>query len=137
MKRHDDWSGGSGVNAGAGGAVEEAMLVWRVAMSSCSVWSRQMRPSVGVQSSTRKREIERSARQVDWRAQCTQMGESESVSQQEFSIFTGHGPRLAERAQMMLHAVMENGVDCSEVGVDRKAFDAHVKKCGDTRAWRV
>ena len=47
------------VNAGAGGAVPKAMLVWRVAMSSCSVWSRQL--------STRKREIERSVRQVDWR----------------------------------------------------------------------
>ena len=55
------------VNAGAGGAVAEAMLVWRVAMSSCCVWSRQMRPSAEVQLSTRKRKIERSVRQVDWR----------------------------------------------------------------------
>ena len=55
------------VNAGTGGAVAGAMLVWRVAMSSCSVWSRQMRPSAEVQLSTRKREIERSVRQVDWR----------------------------------------------------------------------
>ena len=54
-------------NAGAGGAVAGAMLVWRVAMSSCSVWSQQMRPSAGVQLSTREREIERSVRQVDWR----------------------------------------------------------------------
>ena len=54
------------VNAGAGGAVAKAMLVWRVAMSSCSVWSQQTRPSAGVQSSTRKRETERSVRQVDW-----------------------------------------------------------------------
>ena len=53
------------VNAGA--AFAGAMLVWRVAMSSCSVWSQQMRPSAGVQSCTRKREIERSVRQVDWR----------------------------------------------------------------------
>ena len=45
------------VNAGAGGPVAEAMLVWRVAMSSCSVWSRQMRPSAEVQLSTR----------IDWR----------------------------------------------------------------------
>ena len=37
-------------------------------------------------------------------ARCAQMGEAESVSQQEFSTSTGHGPRLAERAQMMLHA---------------------------------
>ena len=51
------------VNAGAGGAVAGAMLVWRAAMSSCSVWNRQMRPSAEVQLSTRKREIER---QVDW-----------------------------------------------------------------------
>ena len=53
------------VNAGAGGAVAKALLVWRVAMSSCSVWSRQTRPSAEVQLSTRKREIERSVRQVD------------------------------------------------------------------------
>ena len=33
------------VSAGAGGAVAKGMLVWRVAMSSCGVWSRQMRPS--------------------------------------------------------------------------------------------
>ena len=32
------------------------------------------------------------------------MGEAES-----FSIATGHGPRLAERAQMMLHAAMKTG----------------------------
>ena len=37
------------------------------------------------------------------------MGEAESVSQQEFSKSTGHGPRLAERAQMMLHAAMKTG----------------------------
>ena len=37
------------------------------------------------------------------------MGEAESVSQQEFSISTGHGPRLVERAQMMLHAAMKTG----------------------------
>ena len=43
------------------------MLVWRVAVSSCSVWRRQMRPSAGVKSSIRKREIEKSGRQVDWR----------------------------------------------------------------------
>ena len=55
------------VNAGAGGVVAEAMLVWRVAMSSCSVWSRQMRPSAEVQSSTRKREVEKSVRQDDCR----------------------------------------------------------------------
>ena len=54
------------VNAGAGGAVARAMLVWRVAMSSCSLWSRQKRPSAEVQLSTRKMEIERSVRQVDW-----------------------------------------------------------------------
>ena len=55
------------VNAGTGGAAAEAMLVWSGAMSSCSVWSQQMRPSAEVQLSTRKREIERSVRQVDWR----------------------------------------------------------------------
>ena len=40
-------------------------------------------------------------------AQCAQVGEAESVSQQEFSMSTGHGPRLAERAQMMLRAAMK------------------------------
>ena len=69
-----------------------------------------MRPS------TRKREIERSVRQVDWRVLSAQICEAESVSQQEDS--TGHGPRLAERARMMLHAAMKVG-NCSEVGVDR------------------
>ena len=54
-------------NAGAGGAVARAMLVWRVAMSSFSVRSQQARPSAGVQSITRKREIKKSVRQVDWR----------------------------------------------------------------------
>ena len=44
------------VNAGVGGAVAGAMLVWRVAVGSCSVWSQQTRPSAGVQSSTRKAE---------------------------------------------------------------------------------
>ena len=52
------------VSAGAGGAVAGVMLVWRVAMSSCSAWSQQTRPSAGVQSSTRKRRI---GSQVDWR----------------------------------------------------------------------
>ena len=56
----------SALKAGAGGAVAR-VLVLRVAMSSCNVWSRQMRPSAEVQLSTRKREIERSVRQVDWR----------------------------------------------------------------------
>ena len=55
------------VNAGAGGTVAGAMLVRRVAMSSCSERSQQTRPSAGVQPSARKREIERSVRQVDWR----------------------------------------------------------------------
>ena len=54
-------------NAGAGGAVARAMLVWRVAMSSCSVRSQQALPSAGVPSITRKRDIKKSASQVDWR----------------------------------------------------------------------
>ena len=54
-------------NAGAGGAVAEMMLVWRAAMSRCSVWSRQSRPSAEVQSSTRDQKNEKSVRQVDWR----------------------------------------------------------------------
>ena len=62
-----------------------------------------MRPSAGVQSSNREEcALGRLAC-----AQCAQMGEAESVSQQEFSMFTGHRPRLAERAQMMLHAAMK------------------------------
>ena len=40
-------------------------------------------------------------------AQCAEIGETESASQQEYS--TGHGARLAERAQMMLHAAMKTG----------------------------
>ena len=62
------------------------------------------------------------------------MGEAESVSQQEFSISTGHGPLLFERAQMMLHAAMKTGseliahLDCR---FRRKAFDA--EECGDAR----
>ena len=88
-----------------------------VAMSSCNVWSRQTRPSVGVQSSTRKREIEKSWRQVDWRVlSAHRWVKTGSVPQQEDS--TGHGPRLAKRAQVMLHAAMKVG-NCSEVGVDR------------------
>ena len=47
-------------NAGAGGAVEEMMLVWRVAMSRYSVWSRETRPSAEVQSSTRDQKNEKS-----------------------------------------------------------------------------
>ena len=39
------------VCAGAGGAVAVMMLVWRAAMSKCSVWSRQTRSSPEVQSS--------------------------------------------------------------------------------------
>ena len=92
------------VNVGAGGAVAKAMLVWRVAMSSCSVWSRQMRPSAEIAVEHPKagnREECASGRLAC--AQCAQMGEAESVSQQEFSIST----RLAERAQMMLHAAMK------------------------------
>ena len=100
------------VNPGAGGAVVGMMLVWRVATSRCSVWSRQMRPSAEVQSSARDRKIEKSASEVDWRV----MGETENVSQQEYS--TGHGARLAERAPVMLHAAMKVG-NCREVGVDR------------------
>ena len=100
------------VNAGAGGAAAGVKLVWRVAMSSCTVWSQQVRPSAGVQSSARKREFERSVRQV----------------------------RLAERAQMMLHAAKKSGetavrweliahLDCR---FRRKACDAHAE--GDSRA---
>ena len=54
-------------NAGAGGAVVEMMLVWRMAMSRYSVWSRQTRPSAEVQSSTGDEKDEKSVRQVDWR----------------------------------------------------------------------
>ena len=123
------------VGAGAGGAAAEATLVWRAARSSCSVWGPQMRPSPKVGN----REERASGRLAC--AQCAQMGEAESVSQQEDS--TGHGPRLAERAQMMLHASMKMGktavrseliahLDCR---FRRKAFDAHAEEeCEDTRA---
>ena len=49
------------------------MLVWRVAMSRYSVWSRQTRPSAEGQSSTRDQKNEKSVRQV--------VGETERVSQ--------------------------------------------------------
>ena len=79
-------------------------------------------------------------------AQCAQIGDAESVSQQEFSTPTGHGPRLAERAQMMLHAAMKTEwtavrskliahLDCR---FRRGACDAHAEEeCGDSRTWRV
>ena len=74
-------------NAGAGGAVAEMMLVWRVAMSRYSVWSRQTRPSAEVQSSTRDQKNEKSVRQV--------VGETERVSQQRvLHIHRSHGPKL-------------------------------------------
>ena len=57
------------INAGAGGAVAEVMLVWRAAMSRYSAWSLQTRPSAEVQSSTRDQKNEKSVRQVDWRQQ--------------------------------------------------------------------
>ena len=71
------------------------------------------------------------------------MGETDSVSQQEFSTSTGHGPLLVERAQVMLHAAMkmEKTAVRSELIAHihcrfrRKAFNAHVEEeCGDTRA---
>ena len=87
------------VNAEAGGAVAQAMLVWRVAMSSCSVWSRQMRPSAQVQMSTRKREIERSVRQVDWRVPSAHRWVRQRASHNSSSPYpqvTDHG-LLSER----------------------------------------
>ena len=87
------------VNAGAGGAVANAMLVWRVAMSSCSVWSGQMRPSADVQLNTRKREIEKSVRQVGWRVQCAHRWMRQRASHDRSSPFpqvTDHG-LLSER----------------------------------------
>ena len=47
------------MNAGAGGAVAEMMLVWRAAMSRYS--------ALEVQSTTRDQKNEKSVRQVDWR----------------------------------------------------------------------
>ena len=90
------------------GAVAGAMLVWRVVMSSCSVRSQQSaaqrcgavdHPKAGNQE-------ERASGRLAC-AQCAQMGEAEGVSQQEDS--TGHGPRLAERPPVMLHAAMKVG----------------------------
>ena len=89
------------MNAGTGGAVAKAMLVAR-GVGRCGPALRcSCAPKAG------NREECASGRLAC--AQCAQMGEAESVSQQEFSIFTCHGPRLAERAQMMLHAAMETG----------------------------
>ena len=98
------------VSAGAGGAVAKAMLVWRVVMSSCSVWSRKMRPSVEVQLSTRKREIERSVRQVDWRV----LRAHRWVRQRASHNRSSPCPQVTDHG-----CSDENGVDCSEVGVDR------------------
>ena len=75
-----------------------------------------MRPSAGAVEHPKAGNREECASGRLACARCAQMGEAESVSQQEDS--TGHGPRLAERAPMMLHAAMEVG-NCSEVGVDR------------------
>ena len=55
------------MNAGAGGAVAGVMLVWRVAMSSCSVWSQQTRPALGCSRVLESGKIERSVRQVERR----------------------------------------------------------------------
>ena len=114
-KRHDDWNGGSGCSRRS-----------NTALACGHEQRRQMRPGAEVH--------ERSVRQVDWRVLCAQMGEAESVSQQEFSTSTRHGPRLPERAQMMLHAAMKTvseliaHLDCR---FRRKAFDA--EECGDAR----
>ena len=72
------------------------------------------------------------------------MSEAESVSQTGvLHIHRGHGPRLAERPQMMLHAATKTGqtamrseliahLDCR---FRRKAFDAHAEEeWKDTRA---
>ena len=92
------------VNAGAGGAVAGAMLVWRVAMSSCSVWSQQTRPSAGVQSSTRKRE--RSVRQVDWRVLSAHRWVRQRASHNRRTPqVTDHG--LLSEHHMMLHVAMK------------------------------
>ena len=80
------------INAGAGGAVAEMMLVWRAAMSRYSAWSRQTRPSAEVQSSTRDQKNEKSVRQVDWRMlSAHRWVETEHVSQEEYSISTSTG----------------------------------------------
>ena len=82
-------------NAGAGGAVAEMMLVGRAAMCRYSVWSRKSRPSAEVQSSTRDQKNQISTRQVDRRMlSCALVGETEHVSQQEYSTSTSHGPKL-------------------------------------------
>ena len=105
------------VDAGAGRAVAEAVLVWRVTMSSCSVWSRQMRPNAEVQLSTQKREIERSVRQVDWRVLNAHRWVRQRASQSSpYPQVTDHG-LLSERKDVACSD--ENGVDCSEVGVAR------------------
>ena len=84
------------INAGAGGAVAEMMLVWRAAMSRYSAWSANAAQRRGAVGQPRSKEREECASGRLAYAQCAQVGETEHVSQQEFSISTstGHGPKL-------------------------------------------
>ena len=53
-------------------------------------------------------------------AQCAQMGEAESVSQQAGVLHIHRSRTTARRASANdVACIDENGVDCSEVGVDR------------------
>ena len=100
------------------------------------MWSRQCGPALGCsrapESGTSRRVCVRS---IGVRSVRTD-GETESVLQQECS--TGHGPRLSERAPVMLHAAMKWGtavrseliahLDCR---VRRTAWVAHAEEeCG-------
>ena len=82
------------------------MLVWRVAMSSCSVWSQQTRLSAGVQSSTRKREIEKSGRQVEWRVLSAHRFVRQRASHNRRTPQVTDHSLLSEH-QMMLHVAMK------------------------------
>ena len=53
------------------------------------------------------------------------MGEAESVSQQEFSISTGHGPRLAERAMKLNDVACDFGEKHSML-TPRRSAEIHV-----------
>ena len=76
------------INAGAGGAVAEMMLV-------CGHEQIQHVESANAAvEHSRSEEREECASGRSAYDQCAQVGETEDVSQQEYSTSTGHGPKL-------------------------------------------
>ena len=76
------------------------MLVWRVAMSKRSAWSRRMRPSAEAQSSARDRKSKRV---------CAKIGETRNVPQQDTVNGTqsaGRRPRFARQTASMQRQYM-------------------------------